>query len=117
MQDPRFKPLQEKADGLVSNSGGGTDNVAANNNDGKEYVVKAQCLIRIGDVCTIDFPDHEDHESYMFHLNCHGHKALISCMHESGFGIRMMSGPWKDAELPSIQSKWMFFEGPFARQE
>lgn len=83
----------------------------------RKFIVHATCMVSIGDTCTVYFPDHEDHESYMFHINCHGQSARIIGFGNSGVDIEITSGSWAGKTITSIQSKWLIMDGTFILQK
>jgi hypothetical protein len=85
----------------------------------KKLAVSAMCVIRIGDVCTIDYPSHHDPESYRFHLACDGQSARVVKIHadHDGVDLELLTGSAQGRVVKKITPAILFFSGPFIKAD
>lgn len=80
----------------------------------KEIVVLAKCVIRIGYVCTVYFPSHDDADSYRAHRLYHQQNAkVVKIRQKGGLDLEMTTGPAKGSISENVDPTNLFFWGPF----
>lgn len=92
------------------------DNVTRLGNDQGAYTVRAECVISVGDPCTVYFPHHDDNESYHGYRHYHGQTAVVEALREQSIDIRMTSGLSKDAVIAGVWPINLVFAGLYMRK-
>lgn len=81
--------------------------------------VLAELDVKPGDECIVNFPTHEDHESEVFHMNCHGERAVIIRDYEededSYIDIKMTTGRWAGKVIEKVCPDILIFGKGFGR--
>lgn len=82
-----------------------------------EYAVRAKCLIKTGDVCTVYCPGHHDFKSCEDHVAYHEQNAQIVKLHGDGtLDIKITSGVSTGEIVVHVNPMNLFFWGPFTSQ-
>jgi len=80
--------------------------------------VMANCIVRKGTKCFINFPFHSDWESLAFCMNAHGQNAeVLSINGDTGeVEVRILTGPWT-GKTKKVSPSVLYLEGTFQMRE
>jgi hypothetical protein len=101
--------------GATLTAASGNSLMKSDDAQGKEMVVLAKCIIKVGYVCTVYYPNHDDPESYENHEMYHEQNARVIRIHEKGgVDLEMTTGPARGKICENVAPTNLFFWGPFS---
>lgn len=106
-------PLEVSMNTLVVQSTGRV--LGDSQRDCNTFTVMARCLISVGDRCAINFPDHDDPDSYRHHRLYHGQEAEVVKIRRKSVDLKLLTGPAAGEISRDVRPTNLVFLGPYIK--